>query len=173
MRPPLRIINVHWRQKARLQEMYVETSCPRTRIRVQMVLLAIQGLRVSEITEVTYQSDDTVRRWLHRFLERGCSGLLEELHPGRPADITPAIENFLVECLKRSPRKRGVQRPTWTTATLASQVEKKFGVVVSDESIRQHLQRLEIVCRRPTWTVKHLAKQQPGYVQKKARLQGF
>lgn len=173
MRPPLRINKVHWRQKARLQEMYAATGCPRTRIRVQMVLLAIQGLQVAEIAEVTYQSEDTVRRWLHRFLEQGRAGLLEAPPPGRPADLTPAIENFLVECLKCSPRKFGVQRPTWTTATLVSQVQKKFGVIVSDESIRQHLQRLDIVCRRPTWTVKHLAEQQPGYAQKKAQLQGF
>ena len=173
MRLPLRIINVHGRQKARLQEMYAGTRCSRTRIRVQMVLLAIKGLTASEIAEVTYQSNDTVRRWLHRFLDQGCDGLLEEPHPGRPVDLTPAIENFLVECLKHSPRKLGVQRPTWTTQTLVSQVQKKFGLVVSDESIRQHLQRLEIVCRRPTWTVKHLAEQQPGYAQKKAQLQGF
>jgi hypothetical protein len=41
------------------------------------------------------------------------------------------------------------------------------GVRVTPECIRQHLHRLGFVCRRPTWTVKHLARQQPGYAQKK------
>ena len=173
MRPSLQITDVHWRQKVRLQQMYQETDCPRTRIRVQMVLLSVEEYSVSKIASITRQSDDTVRRWLHRFREQGSRGLLEEIRSGRPANITPAIENFLLTCLKQSPRKFGISRPTWTTATLAEAVEKKFKIEVSDECVRQHLQRLEIVCRRPTWTVKYLAEQQPGYAQKKAQFQGF
>ncbi len=173
MRPSLQITDVHWRQKVRLQQMYQETDCPRTRIRVQMVLLSVEEYSVSKIAGITRQSDDTVRRWLHRFREQGSRGLLEEIRSGRPANITPAIENYLLTCLKQSPRKFGISRPTWTTATLAEAVEKKFKIEVSDECVRQHLQRLEIVCRRPTWTVKYLAEQQPGYAQKKAQFQGF
>ncbi len=172
MRPSLQITDVHWRQKVRLQQMYQETDCPRTRIRVQMVLLSVEEYSVSKIAGITRQSDDTVRRWLHRFREQGSRGLLEEIRSGRPANITPAIENYLLTCLKQSPRKFGISRPTWTTATLAEAVEKKFKIEVSDECVRQHLQRLEIVCRRPTWTVKYLAEQQPVYAQKKAQFQG-
>lgn len=173
MRPPLQVTNVHWRQKARLHQMYCTTECPRTRIRVQMVLLSIEGYSAPDIAGITRQSDETVRRWLSRFLEHGCDGLWEELHPGRPSELTPAIENFLLKCLKQSPRRYGFSRPTWTTATLAEVVNKRFPIEISDECVRQHLQRLNIVCRRPTWTVKHRAEQQPGYAQKKAQLQGF
>ena len=173
MRPLVRITRVHWQQKARLQQLYHGTDCPRTRVRVQMVLLSLAGYGAPEIAQISRQSDDTVRRWLQRFLDQGCIGLLEGIHPGRPADITPAIENFLLACLKRSPRDLGFLRPTWTTALLASAVKAKFKVAVSDECVRQHFQRLDIVCRRPTWTVKHLAEERPGYAQKKAQLQGF
>jgi transposase len=138
-----------------------------------MILLSLEGRSVMDIARITQQSDDTVRLWLHRFLEQGWRGLIEGDHPGRPANITPAIENFLLGCLKQSPRKFSVPRPTWTTATLATAVKKRFGIQVSDECVRQHLQGLDIVCRRPTWTVKHLAEQQPGYAQKKAQSQGF
>ncbi|MCL5997760.1 MAG: hypothetical protein M1546_17150, partial [Chloroflexi bacterium] len=70
----------------------------------------------------------------------------------------------------RSPRACGGPRPTWTTAALARGVARRFRVAVTDECLRQHLERLDIVCRRPTWSVKHLAQQQPGYAQKKGRL---
>ena len=173
MRSPLQVTNVHWRHKARLRQIYRTTECPRTRIRVQMVMLSMEGYSVPNIAGITRQSDDTVRRWLYRFLEHGCDGLREELHPGRPSDITPAIENFLLKCLKQSPHRFGFSRPTWTTATLSEIVNKRFRIEISDECVRQHLQRLDIVCRRPTWTVKHLAEHQPGYAQKKAQLQGF
>ena len=173
MRPPLQASHVPWQQKARLDELYQTTDCPRTRTRAQTVLLSLEGHSVMDIARITRQSDDTVRRWLQRFLKQGWRGLREGAHPGRPAEITPAIENFLLSCLKQSPRTFDVPRPTWTTATLAGVVQKRFGIQVSDECVRQHLQRLDIVCRRPTWTVKHLAEQQPGYAQKKAPLQGF
>ena len=173
MRPPLQVSHVHWRQKARLHALYQTTDCPRTRIRAQMVLLSLEGCSVADIARITRESDDTVRRWLQRFVKQGWRGLREGNHPGRPAEITPAIENFLLSCMKQSPRKFDVPRPTWSTATLAEVVKKRFGVQVSDECVRQHLQRLAIVCRRPTWTVKHLAEQQPGYAQKKVQLQGF
>jgi hypothetical protein len=51
-------------------------------------------------------------------------------------------------------------------------VERLLGVRVTSECIRRHLHRLDFVCRRPTWSVKHLARAQPGYAQKKGRLRG-
>jgi transposase len=134
-----------------------------------MVLLSHQGYSPQQIAAITRQSDETVRRWLHRFRRRGCPGLREESRSGRPPTITPAVEQFLRDWALLSPRQLGVQRPNWTTANLARLVERLLGVRVTDECIRQHLHRLDFVCRRPTWTVKHLAKAQPGYAQKRGR----
>lgn len=96
--------------------------------------------------------------------------MIERAHTGRPAQITQEIECFLLACIDQPPRALGQDRASWTTALLAEVVEARFGVHVTDECIRQHLDRIEIVCRRPTWSVKHLAESQPGYVQKKLRL---
>jgi transposase len=137
-----------------------------------MVLLSRQGYAVSEIADITHQSDDTVRHWLWRFMREGCAGLHEAPRSGRPLEITPAVEQFLRECVRQTPREFGVHRPSWTTALLATVVWRRFKVKVTDECIRQHLPRIEAVCRRPTWTVKHRAVQRPGYAQKKARSQG-
>src|SRR5437899_1904098 len=100
MRPPLRITRLRGRQAARLNSLYQTTDCPRTRLRVQMVLLSSDGHSVAEIAGITRQSDDTVRHWLQRFLDHGWRGLLEAPRSGRPAVITPAAEQFLLECLR-------------------------------------------------------------------------
>jgi len=172
MRPPLHV-QVTSQQRERLQQMYDQADSPRTRTRAQIVLLSQAGYDVSAIAAITQQSDETIRRWLHRFSDEGCDGLLELPHPGRPPDITLAVKTFLRECIAhRSPHEFGFVRATWTTALLAQVVKRQFRIHVSDECIRQHLAQLDIVCRRPTWTVKHLARQQPGYAQKKARLPG-
>lgn len=173
MRRPLRVSGLRGRQAARLHSLYRTTDCPRTRLRAQMILLSSEGRSVAEIASITRQSDDTVRRWLRRFFEEGWRGLLEAPRAGRPAAITPAVEHFLAECLQGTPRDFRISRPTWTTALLAQVVWRRLKIKVTDECIRQHLERLEGVCRRPTWSVKHLARQRPGYAQKKAGLPGF
>jgi transposase len=137
-----------------------------------MVLLSHQGYPLAEIARITSHSDETVRRWLHRFLCQGIAGLREALHPGRPPKVTPVVEQLLREWVLLSPHQFGMHRPSWTTANLARFVERRCGVRVTAECIRQHLHQLDVVCRRPTWTVKHLAQAQPGYAQKKGQLPG-
>jgi transposase len=140
---------------------------------VQTILLAQQEYDTGEIARITRQSPMNVRRWIHRFGERGCAGLLETQRSGRPADITPAIENYLRAVVVQSPHQYGFSRPGWTAHLLARLVRRRFKRAVTDECIRQHLERVGVVCRRPTWTVKHKAQAQSGYAQKKAGLQGF
>jgi transposase len=173
MRQPLRVTGLRGRQQARLCNLYRTTDCPRTRLRVQMVLLSSDSHSVAEIAALTRQSDDTVARWLKRFLTDGWRGLLEGPPAGRQATITPAVEQFLSECLQRTPQHFRIARPSWTTALLAQVVWQRLKIDVTAECIRQHLERLEGVCRRPTWTVKYLARQKPGYAQKKTGLHGF
>lgn len=79
---------------------------------------------------------------------------------GRDRSVPPRLHSAVARAFK-------LKRPGWTTALLAKLVRRIFKVRVTDECIRQHLERIEAVCRRPTWTVKHLAEQQPGYAQKK------
>jgi transposase len=137
-----------------------------------MVLLSHQGYSPQRIASITGQPDETARRWLHRSRGDGCPRLREAPRSGRPTKFTPAVKQPLRQWAQLSPRELGVQRPTWTTADLARLAERLLGVCVTPECIRQHLRRLDFVCRRPTWTVKHLARQQPGYAQKKGRSPG-
>src|SRR5262249_59750939 len=84
------------------------SRCPRARLRTQMVLLSHQGYSPQEIAAITRQSDETVRRWLHRFRRHGCPGLREEPRSGRPPKITPAVEQLLRDWALLSPRQLGV-----------------------------------------------------------------
>jgi len=118
------------------------------------------------------QSAATVRRWLHRFEAEGCAGLEEAPRSGRPPQVTDAVEAYLRKVVVQSPREFGYARPGWTTALLAKLIRRKYKRGVSEECVRQHLAAAGVVCRRPTWTVKYRAEEQPGYAQKKAGLPG-
>lgn len=173
MRPRLQVQRISGTSLRRLRRMYDGARCPRLRRRAQTILLAQQGYTARGIAQITRQSQMNVRRLMHRFDEGGCNELLEIQRSGRPADITPAIENYLRVVIKQSPRHYGYGRPGWTTQLLAKLLRRQFNCEVTDECVRQHLERAGIVCRRPTWTVKHKAQVQSGYAQKKAGSQGF
>jgi transposase len=170
MRQPLQLKPIRGRQLNRLQTIYDQADCPRLRRRAQIVLLAQARYETQQIARIIRQSPLTVRRWLHRFEVEGCAGLVESPRSGRPPAITPAVEIFLREAVAKSPRAYGYKRPGWTTALLVKLVRRQFKRSVTDECIRQHLARVDGVCRRPTWTVKYRAQAQPGYAQKKAGL---
>ena len=173
MHPRLQVKRVSGAQLSCLRRTYDRADDPRVRCHAQTVLLAQEGYATQEIACITRQSPMNVRRWIHRFEEQGCKGLVEGQRSGRPAEITPAVENYLREAVGQSPHQYGYRRPGWTTELLAKLVRRRFKRNVTDECIRQHLERVGVVCRRPTWTVKHKAQAQPGYAQKKAGLQGF
>jgi len=173
MRPALQLKPIRGRQLSRLRQLYDQADCPRLRGRVQIVLLAQARYPLPEIARITRQSAWTIRRWLHRFETEGCAGLAEAPRSGRPPAITTGIESFLHEAVAKSPREFGYARPGWTTELLARLVRRQFKRAVTAECVRQHLAQVDGVCRRPTWTVKHRAQAEPGYVQKKAGSQGF
>ena len=150
MYPRLKLKRGSGRQLHRLRELYDQADCPRLRRHTQTILLAQRGYETAEIARITRQSQMNVRRWLHRFMDYGCDGLLEAPRLGRPADITPAIDLYLRAVVVQSPRQFGFARPGWTTRLLAQLVKRQFKRDVTDECIRQHLQLVGAVCRRPT-----------------------
>jgi transposase len=172
MRPRLQVC-LRGRQRPHLEKLMRQSPCPRTRLRAEMVLMSAQGYSVEEIARVTQRSGMTVRRWLNRFVQSGCEGMAEGAHTGRPPTITTALEQELRRCVLGSPREFGTDRPFWTTASLAKHLKRRLHVQVTDECVRQHLERVNAVCRRPTWTVKDVAKREPGYPQKRGHFPGF
>jgi hypothetical protein len=76
-------------QRSELDALYRTTKKPRLRTRVQMVLLSVEhGLKATAIAPIVRESDDTVLRWLKRYLAEGANGLSDAPMPGRPSKVT-------------------------------------------------------------------------------------
>ena len=66
---PIRIPTLSAEQLNALEKLYRTTREARLRTRVQMVLLAAeQRMTAAEIAEIVRASEETVRRWLKRYL---------------------------------------------------------------------------------------------------------
>ena len=149
---------------ATLRTRYDATTDADLRLRYQMILLAHQGRAVGEIAVIVFRSRDTVERVLKRFRDGGLDAVPRRFAPGSPATVTPHWTAELLRVIELDPHTVGVDSANWTTGLLASYLAERTGIAVSDETVRTTLHAHDYVCKRPTWTLKRKAEEQPGYV---------
>ena len=164
---PIRIPTPTPEQLDALEELYRTTRDARLRTRAQMVLLAAERcLTAAAIAEIVRASEETVRRWLKRYLAEGIEGLRDEPHPGAPRKVTKEYCEQLVHTIRRRPRSLGLPFSLWTLQRLADHMAEQTGIRVTYESVRVHLKAAGIVLSRPQHTI---TSPDPEYALKKRR----
>ncbi len=117
---PVRIPDLTPAQLDELDALYRTTRTVRLRTRAQMVLLAAeQHLTAAVIATIVRVDDETVRRWLKRYLSEGIEGLRDQPHPGPPRKVTAAYTAQLLAAVRRRPRTLGLPYALWTLRRLA------------------------------------------------------
>src|ERR671937_1785444 len=115
MRPPLEIPVPTAEELERLDTLYRTTREVRLRTRAQIVLLAgEERLSAPAIARIVREDEQTVRRWLKRWLAEGIAGLQDRPMPGGPAKITAAYRAQLLAAVRRRPRRLGQPYSLWT-----------------------------------------------------------
>jgi transposase len=164
---PIRIPALNSEQLGALEKAYRTTRDVRLRTRAQMVLLAAERrLRAAEIAEIVRASEETVRRWLKRYLAEEVEGLRDMPHPGAPRKVTAEYCERLVEAVRRRPRSLGLPFSLWTLRRLADYMAEQTGIRVQYETVRVHLKAQGIVLSRPQHTI---TSPDPEYALKKRR----
>jgi transposase len=164
---PIRIPTLDSKQLADLEKLYRSTREARLRTRAQMVLLAAErDLTAAEIAGVVRASEETVRRWLKRYLAEGVEGLRDEPHPGAPRKVTREYCEGLLHAVRRRPRSLGMPFSLWTLQRLADYMAEQTGLRVTYETVRMHLKDAGIVLSRPQHTI---TSPDPEYALKKRR----
>lgn len=150
--------------QAELRHRYRETRDAETRTRYQMLLLALDGQTSTHIACLVCRSQDTVVRVLKRFVQGGLEAVPRRTAPGRQRTITPAWEAELLRAIELDPHEVDVESANWTTQLLADYLGEKTGITVTEETVRIYLHAHGYVCKRPTWTLRRKAEEQPAYV---------
>ena len=90
-----------------------------------MVLLAAERhLTAAQIAEIVRASEETVRRWLKRYLAEGVEGLRDEPQPGAPRRVTEEYLERMIHAVRRRPRSLGMAFSLWTLQRLADYIAK-------------------------------------------------
>jgi transposase len=164
---PIEIPALTPEQLTALEELYRSTRDARLRTRAQMILLAAERrMTAAQIAEIVRASEETVRRWLKRYLAEGVEGLRDVPHPGAPRKVTEEYRKLLVEAVRRRPRSLGLPFSLWTLRRLADYMAERTGIRVEYETVRVHLKEAGIVLSRPQHTI---TSPDPEYALKKTR----
>jgi transposase len=134
-----------------------------TRTRYQIVLLAGAGRPAAEVAALVRRSPDTVWRVVRRYRAAGPDGVPHRRRPGHRGRIPAAWEAELRRAAALEPREVGVQSAVWTTGRLAAFLAERTGHRAHLETVRRHLHQADYVCKRPGWTLKRKAEEQPGW----------
>jgi transposase len=124
--------------------------------RAKIILLRDKGYTVPEIRKATNHHDINIRKWIHRFNEKGIDGIVSKIHKHKPIKITDDIERKIVEIATRNPRDGyGLPFSTWSLRLLAGYVSKELKLVdsISHTEIRNILLKYSIRYRQSKITL--------------------
>ena len=105
--------------------------------RAKIILLKDDGYSVPEIRKITNHHDNNIRKWIHRFNEKGVEGIISKIHTHKSIKFTDAIEKQIVEIATRNPRKYyGMSFSTWSLRLLAGFIMKDMKLIEEIKSYR-------------------------------------
>lgn len=117
---PLQLPAPSQEQFTALETLYHATRDVRLRTRAQMILLAVEKhLTAAAIAEIVRESEETVRRWMKRYLAEGVEGLRDAPRSGAPLNVTEASREHLLQVVRQRPRSLGQPYSLWTLQRLA------------------------------------------------------
>jgi transposase len=110
--------------------------------RAKIILLKGDGYTVPEIRQLTNHHDSNIRKWIHRFNEKGIDGIVSKVHKHKPTKITDDVEKKIVEIVTNNPRNDyGLSFSTWSLRVLAGFITKDMHLVdnISHTKVRNIL----------------------------------
>ena len=120
----------------------IEWNDEESSYRAKIILLKDEGYTVPEIRMATNHHDINIRKWIHRFNEKGIEGIISRKHIHKPIKISDNIEKKIVEIANKNPRDC-YQLPfsTWSLRVLAGYISKELNLVdsISHTEIRNIL----------------------------------
>lgn len=127
-------------QELQLLNRWMQGDDLELRHRAKVILLSHDGYRVPEISTAVDAHPTNLRKWIHRFNERGTRGLVSPRSGGPPPRFSEDQKQRIVALSQQRPRELGLQFNRWTLHRLAEQAVKR-GIVgsISHEYIRQIL----------------------------------
>jgi transposase len=118
-----------------------------------MVLMSADVRSVGDISATLKRNPHTVRDWLKRYQKNGLAGLSRKYSPGRPDEKRNKVKRRIKEIVPNPPSHYGYMDNVWTVPLIAHDIEKKFDISVSTDTVIRALKNLGYSYKRPSKTL--------------------
>jgi transposase len=133
------------------REMLLESlqeDCPESqRQRIQIMLLADEGITQAEICQILGCCPATARHWIH-IARQGMVHQWQDCPIGRPKLVSNEYLQRLKELFYSNPRGYGYGSQHWTLNCLQKHLCEEFGFKVSDRHFKRLLKQMGLSTRR-------------------------
>jgi transposase len=119
--------------------------------RAKIILLKDEGYTVPQIRKITNHHDNNIRKWIHRFNEKGIDGIMLKKHTHKQHKFDNNLEEKIVDIASSNPRDDfDLGFSTWSLRVLAGFIMSDLKLVdkISHSEIRNILLKYNIKWRK-------------------------
>ena len=117
--------------------------------RLHVVLHVLHGSSSYEAAHVYGDSPRSVQSWVHHLLSHGLAGLEEGERSGRPAQLSPSVQERLQSEIRRSPRDLGYDQNLWDGVLLSHHLEEHYATSLGVRQCQRLFHGLGFTLQRP------------------------
>lgn len=141
------------KERAKLVDLLAHPHDARQALRAYALLWLDDGESVPEVATRLGITRQTVYNWASRFQARAdletTLRLLDAPRCGRPCTATGVIDPLIDAVIERDPREFAYRSTVWTAPLLVQYLRDEHQLVVSDDSVRLAIARLQVRWKRP------------------------
>lgn len=123
---------------------------PRVVLRIQGILMSLEGYTTGEISNSLKVHRSTVPLWIEHGNRYGPEGLWEGHRSGRPSGLSAQEREKLCDILDSGPVAYGLQTGIWTSPRVGHVIAEEFGQQYHAGHVRKLLKQLGYSVQRPT-----------------------
>src|SRR2546429_9158391 len=117
--------------------------------RLHGVLLVAHGMTCPEAAALLGDAPRTVEYWVRGFEEKGLAALREGERSGRPGRLSEKHLRAINTALRRMPRELGLSGNLWDGKTLATWIEREYGIDLGVRQCQRLFRQLGFRLRQP------------------------
>ena len=125
-------------------------KAPRLVLRVQGILMSLEGHTAGDIADQLKVHRSTVPLWIDHWNSYGEEGLWEGQRSGRPAGLNQSQRQQLRDILDSGPVACGLETGIWTSPLVSRIIREEFQQEYHPGHVRKLLRQLGYSVQRPT-----------------------
>ena len=117
--------------------------------RLDLVMLAVNGMPVKEIATLFNESPTTISYWTKKVVEQGVESLKSGKHPGRNPRLSDEMLAQVDLDLQKSPTEFGYDLNLWDGLVLSKHLSDHYSIGIQVRQCQRILRQLGYTLQRP------------------------